>query len=105
MTGPIKGALNRRSKRKFDEFWFALQTVGDALMQAEQLAAKLRDNRPTHQGSGNQGDGSGAGAGVGARLRQPLRSLVDPLCSIHSLPPLNGHHVCAIYTYIQIRQG
>ena len=40
-------ALNRRSKRKFDEFWFALQTVGDALMQAEQLAAKLRDHRPT----------------------------------------------------------
>jgi hypothetical protein len=63
VTGPIRGAINRRSKRKFDEFWFALQTVGDALMQAEQLAAKLRDHRPTHQGPGNQGDGSGGGPG------------------------------------------
>ena len=24
MTRPIKSAINRRSKRKFDEFWFAL---------------------------------------------------------------------------------
>src|SRR5688500_15590309 len=60
MTGPIKGAINRRSKRKFDEFWFALQTVGDALMQAEQLAGKLRHQRPTNTGNGN-GRGGGRG--------------------------------------------
>jgi hypothetical protein len=65
MTGPIKGALNRRSKRKFDEFWFALQLVGDALLQAEQLAAKLRDHQPTNHG----GRGGGrASNGVNGRL-------------------------------------
>ena len=62
MTRPIKAALNRRSRRKFDEFWFALQTVGDALLQAEQLAAKLRDHRPTNTGRGGHG-GSGGGRG------------------------------------------
>ena len=62
MTGPIKGAINRRSRRKFDEFWFALQTVGDALMQAEQLAGKLRHQRPTNTGNGS-GGGRGGGRG------------------------------------------
>ena len=70
MTRPVKAALNRRSRRKFDEFWFALQTVGDAILQAEQLAAKLRDHRPTNTGTGR---GSGRGAnrasqGVNGRL-------------------------------------
>jgi hypothetical protein len=62
VRGPVKQAWNRRSKRKFDEFWFALQTVGDALMQAEQLAAKLRDQRPTnHTHTGGNGGGSRGG--------------------------------------------
>ncbi len=67
MTGPIKAAINRRSKRKFDEFWFALQTVGDALMQAEQLAAKLRDHQRHHTaarvGVAGRGPATGSGAG------------------------------------------
>jgi hypothetical protein len=67
MAGPIKQALNRRSKRKFDEFWFALQTVGDALMQAEQLAAKLRDQRTTNQGTNGRG-GARASNGVNGRI-------------------------------------
>lgn len=72
---PIKGAWNRRSQRKFDEFWFALQTVGDALMEAERLAAKLRDNRPTNNGGPDKrgGDRGGRGGqkasnGAGGRL-------------------------------------
>jgi hypothetical protein len=66
VTRPIKAAINRRSKRKFDEFWFALQTVGDALLQAEQLAAKL----PHHRTGGPTGGRGGARAsnGVGGRL-------------------------------------
>ena len=71
MTGPIRGAINRRSKRKFDEFWFALQTVGDALMQAEQLAGKLRHQRPTNQGPNGRGGGRGgnqASNGVNGRV-------------------------------------
>ena len=67
MANPVKQALNRRSKRKFDEFWFALQTVGDALMQAEQLAAKLRDQRPTKTGGASRG-GSRASNGVNGRI-------------------------------------
>ena len=72
MTRPIRQALNRRSKRKFDEFWFALQTVGDAILQAEQLAAKLHDHRPTNTTTG-AGRGSGRGAnrashGINGRL-------------------------------------
>ena len=66
MTRPIKAALNRRSRRKFDEFWFALQTVGDAILQAEQLAAKLRDHRPTHTGTGR--GANRASQGVNGRL-------------------------------------
>jgi hypothetical protein len=71
VTAPIKAAMNRRSKRKFDEFWFALQTVGDALMEAEQLAAKLRDQYRRHGGgnsgkSGKSASNSGTGRG-GAR--------------------------------------
>jgi hypothetical protein len=67
VTGPIRGAINRRSKRKFDEFWFALQTVGDALLQAEQLAGKLRDHHPTTtRHRGGQGGGRGSGRGGGA---------------------------------------
>ena len=65
MTRPIKAALNRRSRRRFDEFWFALQTVGDAILQAEQVAAKLRDHRPTTTNTGT-GTGAGRGSGRGA---------------------------------------
>ena len=75
MTGPIKAALNRRSKRKFDEFWFALQTVGDALMQAEQLAAKLRDQRTTNQRHQRPRRRSGV-AGPGQQRRQRADSVV-----------------------------
>jgi hypothetical protein len=67
MTRPIKSAINRRSKRKFDEFWCALQTVGDALLQAEQLAAKLRDHHRTTGGSSGSGSGRGGGGRGGAR--------------------------------------
>ncbi len=67
MTRPIKSAINRRSKRKFDEFWFALQTVGDALLQAEQLAAKLPAHHRTGGSTGGRG-GARASNGVGGRL-------------------------------------
>jgi hypothetical protein len=65
VTGPIKGAINRRSQRKFDEFWFALQTIGDALIAAEQLAGKLRDHRPTNGHGGPRGTGGSSGGGRG----------------------------------------
>ena len=68
MTAPIKAAMNRRSKRKFDEFWFALQTVGDALMEAEQLAAKLRDQYRRHGGGNGGKSGKSGSNGVNGRV-------------------------------------
>ncbi|MDN5915479.1 MAG: hypothetical protein L0I76_10295 [Pseudonocardia sp.] len=36
--------VNRRALRKYGEFWRALQLVGDALAQAEKVAAKATDS-------------------------------------------------------------
>jgi hypothetical protein len=41
-----RGPINRRALRKYAEFWMALQAVGDALGQAEKLAAKITDAQP-----------------------------------------------------------
>jgi hypothetical protein len=37
--------VNRRALRKYGEFWRALQLVGNALAQAERVAAQATDHR------------------------------------------------------------
>jgi hypothetical protein len=44
--------VNRRALRKYGEFWRALQLVGNAVAEAEKLAAKAGQSEPV-QGSGN----------------------------------------------------
>jgi hypothetical protein len=38
--------LNRRALRRYGEFWRALQMVGNALAEAERVAAKATDSQP-----------------------------------------------------------
>jgi len=38
--------VNRRALRRYGEFWRALQMVGNALAEAERVAAKATDTRP-----------------------------------------------------------
>ncbi|WP_298796081.1 hypothetical protein [Pseudonocardia sp. 73-21] len=38
--------INRRALRRYGEFWRALQMVGNALAEAERVAAKATDNQP-----------------------------------------------------------
>jgi hypothetical protein len=44
MTVNVK-PVNRRALRRYGEFWRALQMVGNALAEAERVAAKATDNR------------------------------------------------------------
>ncbi|MBP2369722.1 hypothetical protein [Pseudonocardia parietis] len=44
--------VNRRALRKYGEFWRALQLVGDALADAEKVAAKATDTRSKRSGKG-----------------------------------------------------
>ncbi len=44
--------VNRRALRKYGEFWRALQLVGNAVAEAEKLAAKAGESEPA-RGSGN----------------------------------------------------
>ena len=47
--------INRRALRRYGEFWRALALVGNALAEAEQLAAKAADNHTGHpSASGKQ---------------------------------------------------
>ncbi|MEV1295818.1 hypothetical protein [Pseudonocardia sp. NPDC049635] len=57
--------VNRRALRKYGEFWRALQLVGDALAEAEKLAAKARDAE--RRGERKSVKGGSAKAGVTAR--------------------------------------
>ncbi|MEU6698042.1 hypothetical protein [Pseudonocardia sp. NPDC046786] len=42
--------VNRRALRKYGEFWRALQLVGDALAEAEKVAAKSTDGTRSKRG-------------------------------------------------------
>lgn len=42
--------VNRRALRRYGEFWRALQMVGNALAEAERVAAKATDHRPARGG-------------------------------------------------------
>lgn len=42
--------VNRRALRRYGEFWRALQMVGNALAEAERVAAKATDNQPARGG-------------------------------------------------------
>ena len=53
--------VNRRALRKYGEFWRALQLVGDALTDAEKVAAKAGDS-----GRGKQDRTAGKGASAKA---------------------------------------
>ncbi|ANY05560.1 hypothetical protein [Pseudonocardia sp. HH130630-07] len=53
--------VNRRALRKYGEFWRALQVVGDAVYDAQQLAAKARDE----QGKAKNKAGKGVSAKAG----------------------------------------
>jgi hypothetical protein len=44
--------VNRRALRKYGEFWRALQLVGNAVAEAEKLAAKADQTEPG-KGAGN----------------------------------------------------
>jgi hypothetical protein len=44
--------VNRRALRKYGEFWRALSAVGEALGDAERLAAKATDAQPARAGAG-----------------------------------------------------
>lgn len=62
MTTPLdrtryrpRGPINRRALRKYAEFWMALQAVGDALDQAEKLAAKITDAQLAKASNGRGG--------------------------------------------------
>lgn len=57
--------VNRRALRKYGEFWRALQLVGDALAQAEKVAAKATDSS-TGKRNRTGGKGASAKAGEGA---------------------------------------
>ena len=54
--------VNRRALRKYGEFWRALQLVGDALAQAEKVAAKATDSST---GKRKRTGGKGASAKAG----------------------------------------
>lgn len=42
--------VNRRALRRYGEFWRALQMVGNAVAEAERVAAKATDHRNTTNG-------------------------------------------------------
>lgn len=44
--------VNRRALRKYGEFWRALQLVGDALAEADKVAAKATDTKSKRGGKG-----------------------------------------------------
>ena len=44
--------VNRRALRKYGEFWRALQLVGDALAEAEKVAARSTDAKSKRSGKG-----------------------------------------------------
>jgi len=44
-VAPTLRPVNRRALRKYGEFWRALQMVGNAVAQAEALAAKATDHQ------------------------------------------------------------
>ncbi|WP_181778886.1 hypothetical protein [Pseudonocardia pini] len=44
--------VNRRALRRYGEFWRALQMVGNALVEAERLAAKAGDATPAKASQG-----------------------------------------------------
>jgi hypothetical protein len=45
------GPVNRRALRKYGEMWRALQMVGNALAEAEKLAAKVDDSTKASKGA------------------------------------------------------
>ncbi len=51
MTVNLK-PVNRRALRRYGEFWRALQMVGNALVEAERLAAKATDTPPASASAG-----------------------------------------------------
>ncbi|MEU4377802.1 hypothetical protein [Pseudonocardia alni] len=53
--------VNRRALRKYGEFWRALQLVGDALADAEKVAAKATDTRAKRGGKGTSAKAGGDG--------------------------------------------
>ena len=55
--------VNRRALRKYGEFWRALQLVGDALVEAEKVAAQATDGKDKRR----SGKGVSAKAGVEGR--------------------------------------
>ena len=58
--------VNRRALRKYGEFWRALQLVGDALAEAEKVAAKSTDGtRSKRGGKRKRTGGKGASAKAG----------------------------------------
>lgn len=50
-----RGPINRRALRKYAAFWAALHAVGEALDQAEKLAARAADTRPAKASNGAGG--------------------------------------------------
>ncbi|OLL74911.1 hypothetical protein Ae168Ps1_3308c [Pseudonocardia sp. Ae168_Ps1] len=60
--------VNRRALRRYGEFWRALQLVGDALAEAEKVAAKTTD----------AGKGKRAGKGVSAKTGGQHWSTASP---------------------------
>lgn len=55
MAVTLKGPINRRALQKYAEFWTALHAVGQALEQAEKLAAKAQDAQPLRASNGTSG--------------------------------------------------
>lgn len=48
----IKGAMNRRSLDRYAAFWSALHRVGDAVVDAQKVAAKAADATPVKASKG-----------------------------------------------------
>ena len=57
--------VNRRALRRYGEFWRALQLVGDALVDAEKVAAKATDSGRGNQGRAGSKDASAKAGGDG----------------------------------------
>ncbi|MDN5919317.1 MAG: hypothetical protein L0I76_30180 [Pseudonocardia sp.] len=64
--------VNRRALRKYGEFWRALQMVGDAVQEAEKVAAKTADSGRVKASAGASAKtfattSGGTGGGEGGR--------------------------------------
>lgn len=67
--------VNRRALRRYGEFWRALQMVGNALAEAERVAAKATDHRSN---SGRDG-GAHWSTATPEELRAAARKAGDSL--------------------------